>query len=703
MTTKSNFSLDASLVDLNGLSPGNFSRPSLTQIERTIDDAIQVYPIESFAPAIDSETSAALLEPMGLNYVTWNLKLSKSEYIKGSNIVVQEDEVKDASGSNEAERLGWLPYTNNENAQILQRSLILEAGVVHTLSILLKLESGGFTPTDVVRVVGDVVGTPQISMSALNAYPKRYRLLQLSFTTAGREPNLPDVVHDVPDYAVTAVTATTITITVTKLVVANDLVGGTVLFTNVANTYFLITANSATSGSSVTITLNTTNLPALGVTTSSRVSLSGAPKQIVQVELFSRSSAVVNWGGMQVEPLPFRTSMIFQEGEITVRSAAQLSYRNSPIANLRTFGVFMELKYWRGDGNVFNFGNFKARIDQNRLYVQAGATIISTADVLPTGAIEIFAQVAEETTSLSLFVNGILKARTTLVNFVADPTDSLVLTSAGVRCIQRFLTTDSQLLDGNPVVGDFAGDEVASLFDNPVVIDATAISSHAPLVHLNSVTVPGQEPPTASSKITAITSASRIVTVASGAGFTLNSSVAVYRGEFLITRARIVTISGNDLTLDTIAAMVIDDTVVQGNVDQPGRTSARFPWDPLEQMVVTAINAGLKRVTVDAALSFSKDRAFIISPLYQDKAEVLIENIDTGNGYLFVSDVSQIAMGDTIAQPLNELFVDPQNYFAGILNPVDGVQIVQKYTNGVVIENKNPFPVIVRPYIRVYL
>jgi hypothetical protein len=698
-----NFSLEASLVDLNSNAVANFSRSTMVHLEREVDGGVQLYPIPANSPAFYSEDGAFLLEPAGINLLTWPLALNQNVWLKGSNVVIQSDEVVAPDSSYLGDRIIWAP--GNGATQLLKRTVLLNAGKSYTLSAALRSRGTTFTNADVLRITGDVVGAPVVSLAVLNPYPNRYRLeeLTLTFKTAGQEPKLPDNPHQAIDYAVTAVTNNTVTITTSSAIAVNDLVGGQVLFSNVANKFFKVTANTGISGGSVTITLDVANLVAEGVSTSSRAILSGAAKQSVTIEFYCESTAAVDWGGIQLEERPFRTSMIYQAGEINVRSATQLSFRNSPIANLRTFGVFAELKFWRGDGNLWDFGNFKAWIAQNKLYVQAGATVINTADNLPAQGVKIFVQVAEGSSSLSLYVNGILKARSALTGFVADLYGQLLFTSDGVRAFQRFLTTDQLLLDGQPTVGDRAGADVAEMFNDVLLIDATAISAHAPLLNLPPVTVPAPEAPIAKSTITGINTGTNIVTVGDSTGFVVSSPVTVKRGDIIIVRATVTNISGNNITLNTTAGIVIGDILIYGNVDQPGKASVRFPFDPIDQQVITAIDTGLKRLTVASSLSFSKQRAFITTTLYQDIAEVIIKDIDNTNGYLFVDNVTGISVGNIIQQPFNELVISPANYFAGLLNQIDKVAIAQKWANGLVIENRNPVPVIAQPYIRVYL
>lgn len=702
------FSVDSSKVDLNRGSVPNFSRPSSVLLEREVDGSIQLYPIDAFRPAFYSEDSAFLLEPVGINYITWNRNLTRSEWIKGSNVIIQPDEVKAPDSSYLADRVIWAPGIGS--TQLIRYTVSLPAGTAFTLWGIQKLAAGQFGPLDVMRCVGGVVGSPALNLSVLNQQQGRYRVIELAVTTAGRQPIYPTTVQHDDTYVVTAVTTNTVTLTIPgATVAAGNFVGGRVRFSNLPETTFYeILANTASSSNSVTLTLQASNLSADGVTTSSRGILEPAANQTVNIEFYVERAIVLEWGGLMMEPLPFRTSMIYQESEINLRNEAELSWRNSPIAGLKTFFVFVQIKFWRGDGNLLDCGNFCLWIENNRLYVRAGATALSTPEPIPLTNTKILVQVSEESATISLFVNQVLRARTALPNFTADPQAEASMTSLGVRAIQTVLCNDTLLLDGQPGLGDLAGEEVEELFNNPVVVDATAISAHAPLIQLNPVTIPAKAPPIAQSPITAINTGTRVVTVESGAGFINGQPVAVMRrlenGEnVVVTRPTVSAIASNSITLDSVSGILIGDLLTFGNVDFPGTASARFPFDPVDQQTIAAIDTNLRRLTVASALSFTESRAFIVSPGYVDKLQVMVASIDTTNNHIFVDNVTGIAVGDVIIQPLNELMIDPQNYFAGFIDPVDGVRVTRIYRNGIVLENHTDREVSVTPFIRVFL
>lgn len=693
---------DGSLVDLNGQSVPNFSRPSPVNLERTVDNSLQLHPVGAFHPAFDAETGSFLLEPVGINLLPWNMDLSQNVWHKGSNVSVRVDFSGRGNtapdGTPTADRLRW--DAGSGPSQVLRRTVLLAAATIYTLSAIQRLVGGLFGGEDVVRVLGDVVGEPKLGLASLNANPNRYGLLELGFTTSGRIPVYPGNLHEIPRLTITNVLggAVTLQIAGTYTSAVNDWLGGQLL---INGQYYLITGNTATANGEITVNTATTNLTTAGITSGMKAELKEAPAQVVTIEFYAESTVSVDWGGIQLEPQNFRTSMIYQQGTVSVRSASLLKYRKSPIASMKSFGIFAELKTQRGDGNVFDFGNLKLTIKDGKLSLLAGGTQLDLSDPLPRHNIKLFIQVLESNSSLVLYVNGILKAKTTLNAFRGDTYAAFDLTSSGLRDWQRLIVKDTPLIEGQVAVGDRAKADVAALFEEAVPIDAVAISAHAPLIVLPPVTIPPPQPPIARSPITALNG--NIATVASVTGYVVGAPVAILRGDYLVLRTSITSISGNNLSLATAYNAQIGDAVVFGNIDVPGRASVRLLFDAIDPQIILAIDVAQKRLTVDSTLSFTLARAFVRTPLYQDVAEVLVTNIDETNDWLYVNDIAGLAVGHTIAQPANELLIDVDAYFAVVLTHVPLVSVAEKYINGIVLENLNPVPVTVTPAIRAHL
>lgn len=693
---------DGSLVDLNNQSVPNFTRPSVVNMERFVDGSLQLQLVGAFHPAFDLETGSFLLEPAGINLITHNMDLSQNIWQKGSNVSVRVDYAGRGNtapdGTPTADRLRW--DTGNGASQLLRRTIGLDAATTYTLSAILRLAGGLFGGEDGIRLTGDVVGTPKLGLAGLNTNVNRYQLLELSFTTSGRVADYPGNVHEIPALTIASVGSNSLTLilSATHTSIANAWVGGQLL---INGQYYLITGNAASASGQIVVTLSVTGLPTLGITAGQAVQLRESPSQTVTIEFYSESTASIDWGGLQLEARDFRTSPIYQQASILVRSASLLSYRKSPIANMKTFGIFAEMKRWKGDGNLFEIGNLKAWIEKGKLKLIAGSSQIELSTPLPTNSFKLFVQVLESNSSLVIYLNGVLVAKTTLGAFRGDTYAALVLTSNGLREWQRFLVKDVPLVEGQVAVGEAAKAEVAAFFRNLVPINSVAISAHSPLLILPPVTVPAVLPPIAQTTITALNGA--IATVTSATNFVVNAPVTIKRGDYTVLRTVINTISGSNITLATAFNALIGDVMIYGAIDIPGTASVRFPFDAIDPQIIQAIDVANKRLTVGSTLSFTKERAFIRNDLYQDISEVLILSTNDSLNWLFVNDVTDLKVGQTIAQPSNEQWIDVDAYFAWILTQVDGVRIAEKYINGIVLENTNSVPVTVTPALRVNL
>lgn len=712
---KISFALEGSLIDLNSQNIPNYTRPSPVNLEKTFEGSLQLYPVEAFRPAFSTEDGSFVLQPFTVNTVTWNMSLGNPLWQKGSNVTVRPDLAVAPDATMLADRVGWLPKdpTSSPDNQVIRRTIELDAASDYVVSAILRLRGGQFSNQDVIRIVGDgVLSFETINLSALNRKQNRYVLLQGKLKTSGRNPINPNNIHTAADFTVNQVNPTSVIVAMPvpagTTVALNALAGGQVTFNNLGSSAFDIVGNSALAGGVVTIEFaGSTNLVAAGVTLSSRAVIKDAPPQNVTLEVYVESSASLDWGGIQVEKGKFRTSMIYQEGQIEPRGSDYLLFRESPIRAAKTFGVFLEEPFWRGDGNVFNFGNFRSWFADGYLYVAAGATEArSRMRLAEDKPFTMFVQVAEESASLSLYVNGILEARSGVANFIASPAGNLSLISEGVRSIRRLFTTDSVLSDGQPPVGSAPSGEIKDLFGTAVVIDPVAISSHAPTFLLPPITIPAPDPPIARSRISGYNSTTNVVTVEDGTAFALGQSVTVLRGadnKPVLQWTTITNKSGANLTLSTSSGIVIGDFLIFGNYTEPGQAACRFPFTPVDAQTILVVDPGNRRVQVSSTLGFGLGRAFVQTPLYQDVAEVLIGSTDPVNRWINLDSVTELTVGDVISQPFDELTVEPHNYFSGLLRGIDGVSVAFKYQNGMIIQNSNPFPVLVRPFVRVFV
>jgi hypothetical protein len=667
----------------------NFSRATPTWTETYLGDSLKIEPVRAYQPVIHPEDGALIVEPAGINLITNNLNLSSSTWIKGSNVRIYSDEVESPDTTTyQGDRIDW---GNGEGVtQLLKRTLSLKAGTTYSLSAYLKLPPGEQAgDKDVMRCGGQA-----FNLKFLNDYINRYRICQFSFKTAGTQLQLPGYGHTV-NYTVTGVTTNTVTVATTDAIAQNQFVGGQLQFGDNTQLYS-IAGNTASTSGVATLTLDTNTLVTNGITPGTSARLHGAPAIPVDLEFYCESSLSLHFGGIQLEERDFRTSIIYQDEALNVRAATLLSWRRNPIATLKSFGIFIDLKEWRGDGNLLDLGSLKATITSSRLVVSVGGVTLGSIDLLPKQS-KIYIQVSEENTNVSVYIDKVLQSRSSLYGFVGDIHADFTLTSIGMRAFYSILFFDHTLLDGQVGIGQAVSNEIAELFDAKVVLDSTTIATNPPSVVLPPLVIPAAIPPLAKSQIRSFNPTSGTLTLYDRAGFVVNTPVAIVRNQSqVVFNTRIVALpanASNDVQLEIAYGVVPGDYLVYGNVNQPGLASVRFPYTPTDQATIREITPALNRIKIDSTLSFTRSRAIITSTTYEDIAEVGIIDKDDQNGYLFVDGLQGLAVGQIISQAEDEQLIDPDCYDAFILGRIEGVEIAEKYTNGVKVLNRNNVPV----------
>lgn len=684
----------------------NFSRMSPVMLESAVNASVVFLPIQSNVPAINPQDGSILLEPGQTNLLNYNLDLKQSVWQKGSNVTVRGDVVLAPDGSQRGDRVSWGVGTGN--TQLIQRPITLKAGTQYYLSGLFNLVGGKFAASDSIKMVGNVVGTPQVSFSSLNTYPGNYRWLELPFTTLGTQPKLPNTDTSSGGYSVSSVSATSATLSGVTGINTNDLAGGQINFSNNVSKKYNIASNTV-SGSSCTISVDasSSSLLADGVTSSSKAQLFGAPDVVSFLQLNVDSAVSLNWGGIQLEQGAFRTSMIYQDAIVTPRAPTKLVYRkqSNPLIGFKTFGLLVDLKFWRGDGVLFSMGNIAAEIVGGKLKLTVGTSVVNDPNLLPQ-APQIYIQVNGENFTLSLFVNKRVIARSNLSGF--QPSVSQIsFTSVGVRCFSRIVALNRAFGDGAVEIGDFAQSEMADVLYSEIT-DVSTVAVSVPELVLPFVTIPSPEQPAASSEIQSINSAGKTVTVADGSGFGTSGGVIVYRpasdGDRAIGYLTITGKTSNTVSLDSVAGIALGDKLVSDFVARPGKASVRLPFSPVDPQAVTVIDTPNKRVTVASSLAFvEKSRAIVQSPLYQDVSEVIVESADNTNNRLVLSSVAGISVGDIISQPDEEIEIPTECYYVDLLTPNPSINVDQKATNGFVLSNKGSGDAIVQTTVKVYL
>lgn len=711
---KINFAMRGSLRDAQGQRTPNYECTSPRFLETEINDSVQLALVSAYEPAIFPD-GAFLLEPASGNLITWNMDMSNPAWQRGSNVFIQSDRGIAPDNSYLADQVAWV--SGFGNTQKIVRSFFLDPDRTYQLTFLLQGTGGRCGINDVIRVTGNVQGAPKVGLDNLNNYLGKYRRLSIPFRTAGSRPVLPSTTSQA-GFVLTAVSANTVTLAGLGTVNANALVGGQISFTIGTGTYE-ITANTVAVGGSAVVTVDSNELLANGVTTTARAILKDAAAKNVTVEIYCESTFSLLWGGAKLWAAEFEDSMIYQAGERISRSGATLQFqtRDNPLVDLANFGVFGDLKYWRGDGNLADFGDLKIQIKNKRLRVVAGLTEVLDPDELPVNG-KFFLSASAESSSISLFVNGKLKQRSVLSNFRPSPLP-LTLTSEGVRAWNALVTYGQTLLDGKPNIGGDAQQEVAALFDSAQpIVPPDLISSGNPTFTLPLVTVPGYHSPELEAKISAInTSTSGLQLDPVTPGFLVGDAVQVVRrmGDGQRQRIgwfRVIVVnfpgfpSGTYVSLDGVTGIQVGDILVRGRVDTPGRAFIRFPFVPIDERRILEVDEPGKRVRVDTALSFLQNvTAVVRKPTYQDVTEVLIRLVDPATGWMTLSDVRRIEVGHLISQvqPGNETLISPSNYVASMTTPTANIRIAQKAQNGLLIENSSADQILVTPKVEVYL
>lgn len=164
-------------------------------------------------------------------------------------------------------------------------SIVNQAGSLTTQNPSWNLLTiGGSNP-----VVGSVLCRQSGGSPASTDAPLVYNPLPSPYSPNGSDftltPPSGGVLRLGYDYIITAVTSTTVTISVAHPVATNELAGRVALFSNLPSNSYNILSNTAASGSSVTLTLQATNLVTDGVTTASRLRLNTSGIVFTQVLL----------------------------------------------------------------------------------------------------------------------------------------------------------------------------------------------------------------------------------------------------------------------------------------------------------------------------------------------------------------------------------------------------------------------------------
>lgn len=697
-----------------------YERHSPATLTKYVDGSAQTQWFDDGIPVIDNDESFFVLEPASENFFNYNMQVQKNVWQKGSNIFVTPDNALAPDNTTTADQVSVALQTGgNMDTNIIKRSVKLKPGTKHYLSFWMKLIGGSFAGDDVMRVRGAVAGSEQVTyLAPLNQQRGNYRLVELPFTVAGDYPSELDEDNDaVPagddatgeGYPVTEVTASTVKLDVDAPYLEGGLKGAEVVLKKYDHdagdvtdeqTYTVVDNVTNESGE-LLLTLDTTSVVSDGVDNTYSGELKAPDDVQVDVEFLITATVTFVWGGIQLEEKPFRTSTIFLGEEFRTRADTQLFFRpiDNPLYELSTAGVLIDLKYWRGDGNILDAGNLSLDIQDGKLHVTAGNTEFTSSEALSDSPL-IFLQVSEESAQFSIYLDRKLVFRTGLGTFTFDYS-AMIFSSDGVRAFSHVLAFNTAFTDGNIEVGQMAKGEVGELLrDRGFTIPE--ITSTMPSFVTPPIYIPEPTKPAARSKIISVDSSSALVTVEDGNGFSIDDPVTVERedGEesFSILYANVTAKSGSTITLDSAVGIVTGDFLASTIVERPGKASIRYPFTAADRQEILSVDSGSNSVNVETVASFTPNhRAIVQTPRYIDVAEPIVLETDSSTNTLFLDTdtINNIKPGDFISQieERGEVTIDPSVAYISPIQKTEGLKIHSVGMNGFIVENWNDEPI----------
>lgn len=184
----------------------------------------------------------------------------------------------------------------------------------------------------------------------------------------------------------------------------------------------------------------------------------------IHIEWYIENSCTLYITGLQLEKRNFRSFFVYQDEEIKKVAESVLYYQQSPIEGLGSFGFFFRMVNWRGNGNIVQSGDLKIAVEGGQLLITKGSERYLVEKILPQ-KFACFVQVATETQSINVYVDGVLIWKRSLgtgtYRLAPGP---MILTTQGIRVYSLIATTNAYLEDGLVDVGQVALREVGDLF-----------------------------------------------------------------------------------------------------------------------------------------------------------------------------------------------------------------------------------------------
>lgn len=358
----------------------------------------------------------------------------------------------------------------------------------------------------------------------------------------------------------------------------------------------------------------------------------------IHIEWYIENSCTLYITGLQLEKRNFRSFFVYQDEEIKKVAESVLYYQQSPIEGLGSFGVFFRMVNWRGNGNIVQSGDLKIAIEGGQLLITKGSERYLVEKILPQ-KFACFVQVATETQSINVYVDGVLIWKRSLgtgtYRLAPGP---MILTTQGIRVYSLIATTNAYLEDGLVDVGQVALREVGDLFAKFYIPPELLTAAPQKFV-TDSVKIPASQ---------------------------VDPQTGMVAPGYAEVR----------FPFRAIDPIIIEELLPGNNAI---RVSSSISFQEGNAYVRSPDGRNIRTVQVAG-----------INPVNK-----LI--------YLNTLDLLEIGMIIAQPTPSGETLIPTDNYRVEFLHPVPGVKVFLLATDGIALRNNNPYPVTVVPMLVVVL
>lgn len=449
----------------------------------------------------------------------------------------------------------------------------------------------------------------------------------------------------------------------------------------------------------------------------------------VNLQLYVENATSIDVDVVNMEPGTIRTSPIYQDAQTKTRDSDFLQYAKSPIAGLSSFLHYLRLENWAGDGVILSAGNFSLTIVNGILQVVCGSTTLNDTDPLPAAA-QIAVRVSLGLTRISLYINGVMKAKATLTGYSGN-TSTMTIGGVGQRLIRCLYFFNRDVGDGSIDVGQTVLGELLdlhnqdSLFSDlaeghsrivlPAIMLRTGTEQAVRFPQFQSASQPINTIATGSGKVAQVETV-RIDTIVSASAaqtdyIVINNSQYTFTSDATPTTAEIAAGLAGAVNASPrsqpVTAQYVSGNTFTLTADNPGDDFALSVSGRLSRYNTTPNATDSNTFTVPNATDFVIGAAQI----FRANAfitDVAILAINTGTNQLTVrslpnSNFALIQQGDVIMQPSWSLRVGPNNYLCHHLEDYPEVKPSSKSLFGFRLRNNGLVDRVVTPYAKVTL